>query len=152
MKRFGINEFTNNSAILKKHNTELPSFFEFDFSNNPDLVPGFITLCACKKVPFRFTGISTLQYKESDRIKALETELEKIGIQLDIGENTVQCSDFSNLKNTDIIFDTHNDHRIAMSLSAVACLYPDIKIKNPETVIKSYPSFWNDLGILQIEF
>ena len=49
-------------------------------------------------------------------------------------------------ENSQLIFDTYEDHRMAMSLAPV-CLRTgsQIRINNPEVVSKSYPAFWNDL-------
>jgi 3-phosphoshikimate 1-carboxyvinyltransferase len=49
-------------------------------------------------------------------------------------------------KDSQLIFDTYEDHRMAMSLAPV-CLRTgsQIRINNPEVVSKSYPAFWSDL-------
>ena len=46
--------------------------------------------------------------------------------------------------------DSHDDHRIAMSLAITALrLEKPLKIKNKECVSKSYPSFFEDLELLK---
>ena len=52
---------------------------EYDFVNSPDLAQTFVVTCAAKGIPFHFTGLSTLKIKETDRIKALKTEMRKLG-------------------------------------------------------------------------
>ena len=43
------------------------------------------------------------------------------------------------------IFDTYNDHRIAMSIAPLALKFPYIIMNNIDVIKKSYPNFWNDL-------
>ena len=43
------------------------------------------------------------------------------------------------------VFDTYNDHRMAMALAPVSVFVPGIVIKDAEVVSKSYPDFWNQL-------
>ena len=46
--------------------------------------------------------------------------------------------------------DSHDDHRIAMSLAITALrLDNELNIKNKECVAKSYPSFFEDIDILK---
>ena len=44
------------------------------------------------------------------------------------------------------VFDSHNDHRIAMAFAPVALFVPGITIRHAEVVEKSYPHFWDDLA------
>ena len=75
----------------------------------------------------------------------MQEELRKLNIDLFIEDNqvTIDSTDFSGFGAT---FDTHNDHRIAMSLSVISTILetPSI-IKNADCVNKSYPDFFNDL-------
>ena len=43
-----------------------------------------------------------------------------------------------------VSFNSHNDHRIVMSLSLLSTLF-DIEISGAEAVEKSYPNFFNEL-------
>lgn len=63
---------------------ELSPRMVMDLSDNPDLAQTVIVTCAMLGVPFLISGLETLSIKETDRIKALYTELLKIGIVTDI--------------------------------------------------------------------
>ena len=89
-------------------------------------------------------GLSTLKFKESDRIIALKTELEKMGAKLVITNNSIELKKSKPIPFEGVI-ETYNDHRMAMSFSPLALVYNSIKIANPEVVSKSYPRFWKDL-------
>lgn len=110
----------------------------------PDLaIPLIITLSITQNKS-RFNGLETLAIKESNRIKALKIEMLKYGTFLDErqGEISIQSSDVRVPKQ---IFNTYNDHRIAMSIAPLALVFPVVIINNIDVVKKSYPNFWSDL-------
>lgn len=101
-------------------------------------------------------GVGTLRVKECDRIEAMKTELAKIGVRVespvsgDDGvmtitppEGGVDCTTAES-----VVFDTYDDHRIAMALSLVALRRPGIKIRNPKCVAKTYPTYWTEFSRL----
>ena len=126
--------------------------FTCDFTHQPDLAQTFAVTCSMLDVPFHLYGLQSLRIKETDRIAALENELGKIvrleeqGDEL-LWEGVYEIDDIGMLPYETFVFDTYDDHRMAMSLAPV-CLRTggEIQINNPEVVSKSYPSFWDDLG------
>lgn len=116
----------------------------FDFLYNPDLFPAVSVACAalCDRVVLK--GVRNLRYKESDRVDALITELSKIGAEYEVQSDIViQKKGIDACKTP--VFSTHNDHRIAMSLSMLALCLPSVVILEPDVVKKSYPGFWDDM-------
>ena len=113
----------------------------------PDLAPTLIATAAAMRLPYRFTGLQTLAHKESNRTEALRIELAKIGA--DLKEEAGICFinythpyDFTRA----LVFDTHQDHRMAMCLAPLALQWPNITIHNAAVVEKSYRSFWDDFA------
>ncbi|MDP1662391.1 MAG: hypothetical protein Q8L55_10810 [Phycisphaerales bacterium] len=45
-------------------------------------------------------------------------------------------------------FDTYDDHRMAMSLALIGLRRPNVYIRDPGCVRKTYPTFWRDLAKL----
>ena len=105
------------------------TLLQFDFINNPDLYPTIAATCAGLGVEAHFTGLRNLILKESDRVAAMEAVLGKI-------------------HDNPIIFDTYDDHRIAMALAPLAIKIGAIEINNADVVSKSYPNFWNEFSQL----
>ncbi|MCW3078381.1 MAG: 3-phosphoshikimate 1-carboxyvinyltransferase [Bacteroidetes bacterium] len=150
-KNFGVSsEFVNGNLVLSKKmgNT---SFFEYDFKNCPDIAQTVAVTCLGLKIDCKLTGLSTLKHKETDRLSAMKTELEKFDALVNI------TSDSLELKNTpqkdpkeQIQVQTYNDHRIAMSFAPLALWYDNIDIIEPEVVKKSYPEFWSHLKTVGI--
>lgn len=122
-------------------------YFSYDFTHQPDLAQTFAVTCSMLNVPFHLYGLQSLRIKETDRIAALMKELGKI-VRLEEKDNELlwEGGSAERQENSQLIFDTYEDHRMAMSLAPV-CLRTgsQIRINNPEVVSKSYPAFWNDL-------
>ncbi len=114
-----------------------------DASQCPDLVPPLAVLGALSKGNTKIINAGRLKIKESDRLKAISTELAKLGAKI------VELPEGLEIHGLDMleggIVDSWNDHRIAMALAVAAlrCKNP-VTIKNSNCVNKSYPDFWND--------
>ncbi len=136
--------FTTDGIIITKSN-KVVDFFSFDFEGCPDIVPAVMTTCAALGIKSVYKNIEHLTYKESDRIKALAQELEKIGASLSKinGEYTLFPNSLKS--NNKLVFNTYGDHRMAMCLAPLVLKYDNIEICNPCVVKKSYPEFWNEL-------
>ena len=88
-------------------------------------------------------GLQTLNIKETKRLIALKKELTKLGGKVNVTESTLKLYKTNEIKKN-ILIDTYQDHRMAMSFAPLSLKIP-IFIKNPNVVVKSYPKFWNDL-------
>ena len=134
---------------------EQPARLDVDFTRMPDLAQTLVVTCALKDIPFRFTGLQSLRIKETDRIAALQTELRKLGVQVQVeGDSVMSWSGSEKQPEGDVPYlqpasgtaiDTYDDHRMAMSFAPAALVLGSIDINHPEVVSKSYPRFWEDL-------
>lgn len=122
-----------------------PPRLDYDFTNCPDLAQTMTVACAVRDVPFRFTGLSSLRIKETDRIAALEKELRKLGYVLHDSNDSILEWSGERCDPTFEPVDTYQDHRMAMSFAPAAFVFKQLKINNPEVVSKSYPRYWDDL-------
>jgi 3-phosphoshikimate 1-carboxyvinyltransferase len=103
-------------------------------------------------------GLRTLRVKETDRLEALRVELSKLGAKVEIfreGEDEglrimpgPGGSAHGGGSVSPIHFDTYRDHRMAMSLALVGLRRPNVFIRDPACVAKTYPTFWRDLAKL----
>jgi 3-phosphoshikimate 1-carboxyvinyltransferase len=146
-KQLGLStEFGNNSIKISK--TAKPvDFFEFDFNQCPDLVQTVVVTCAMLGIPFKISGAETLRIKETDRIHALQVELKKFGITIRETSHGVMEWDGKkeSIETNVIAIDTYDDHRMAMAFAPVALKHKGIIINDPDVVVKSYPTYWEDL-------
>lgn len=144
MKSLGVHtEFTQQGATLTK--TSFQSSFNFDFTHCPDLAQTVAVVCAAKGIEGTFTGLESLKIKETDRVKALQNELEKIGATLRESNDTWHLKPDSSYNWETIEIETYDDHRMAMAFAPL-CMKGNVIIENPSVVMKSYPRFWEDLS------
>lgn len=151
MANFGItSQFKDGGVYLLKETKKLERKI-FDFKECPDLAQTVIICCAALGHDALFTGLETLKIKETDRVKALQTELAKIGVKL-IEKNQSYKLDCSGLDLSKKIFvNTYDDHRMAMAFAPLALVLPELEIEDHLVVEKSYPDFWKHLEIAGFE-
>lgn len=119
---------------------------DYDFTNQPDLAQTLIATCPVLGIPFHFTGLGSLRIKETDRIEAMKTEMEKLGYILHADSGTELSWEGDRCEPAaQPVIDTYEDHRMAMSFAPLAIRLGRIGINHPEVVSKSYPHYWNDL-------
>ena len=121
---------------------------QFDLSNCPDLAPVMFALSAVFGGA-HFTGTKRLKIKESDRATAMQQELKKFGIAVDVGDNFVTVRG-GELEQPNELLCGHNDHRIVMALSLI-CTITGGSINDAEAISKSYPNFFDKIKTLGIE-
>ena len=126
-----------------------------DMSSMPDAAMTLAACCAFTEGTSILRGVRTLRVKECDRIEALVTELGKIRVSVTSNINTDEDSMTITPIGVDtsdgaepVVFDTYDDHRMAMSLALVGLRRPNVSIRNPRCVEKTYPGFWADLARL----
>lgn len=129
---------------LSRHTQHIENF-TYDFSNCPDLAQTIVVTCCALDIPFRFTGLGTLRIKETDRLAALEKELQKVGCVIHAEDDSTLVWRGVKCEPSFAPIDTYQDHRMALAFAPLAILYPGLKINNPEVVTKSYPEYWEDL-------
>lgn len=125
--------------------------FSRDCSDVPDLAQTLTVTCAVLGIPFRLSGLQSLRIKETDRISALKMELHGIANLTSsdselLWEGPGNTAPSEEAPSRTLSFDSHDDHRMAMSLAPVGLrLGKEILMSNPDVVSKSYPNFWDDL-------
>jgi len=145
MANFGITSQFKDGGVYLQKEVKAISRKIFDLKECPDLAQTIIVVCAALGHEATFTGLETLKIKETDRIKALQNELAKIGVKL-IEKGQVYKLDCSEKQIPERIFvDTYDDHRMAMAFAPLALLIPEVEVEDADVVEKSYPAFWKDL-------
>ena len=119
-----------------------------DISDCPDLGPVLFALAALQNGAV-FTGTERLKVKESDRGRAMDEELQKLGGGLIFGDGTVTVPK-QELHCRGTPLSGHNDHRIVMAMSVILSKTGG-QIWGAEAVRKSYPGFFEDIRRLGAE-
>lgn len=145
-ERFGVEtSFGKQTLTILKARETLSGMMSYDFTDCPDIAQTLVCTCAALQIPFHFTGLQTLKVKETDRIVALQQELQKFGLQLEATAHSLSFDGNPVLSPEPVQVATYNDHRMAMSFAPLALLHDRLSIAQAEVVSKSYPQFWEDL-------
>ncbi len=143
-EKFGVTTtFFNQEIKLQKTKAiTAASLIELDLSNAPDIAQTIAVTAFGLGLESYMVGLHTLKIKETDRLVALKTELEKLGAEVVITDASLHLKPSVAIKNN-ITIATYNDHRMAMAFAPLALKVP-ISIENADVVSKSYPQFWDD--------
>ncbi len=128
---------------------------EIDGSQMQDAIPTLAVLAAFNETPVRFTGIANLRVKECDRVRALSLGLNAIreGLATEEGDDLVVASDPALAGQTlSAEINTFADHRIAMSFALAGLKIGGITILDPDCVAKTFPTYWDVLASLGVEY
>lgn len=126
-----------------------------DMSSMPDAVMTIAAVASFAQGTTVIRGVRTLRDKECDRVQALVTELGKVGVKVqdDLGgdpdalsitppQGGVVCGEDAPA----VVFETYDDHRMAMALGLVALRRGNCSVVDPACVVKSEPGFWRTLA------
>ena len=132
-----------NSIQLKKITSEISDHLELNLNDTPDIAQTIAVTCFGLGMSCKLEGLKTLKIKETDRLLALKTELEKLGATVSVSDQSLELMCSKNIvKNVTI--ETYQDHRMAMAFAPLALKTP-ISIHQPNVVTKSYATFWEHL-------
>jgi len=88
-------------------------------------------------------NVYNMRIKETDRIKAVNNELTKLGAKVTELEDGLIIDPIEKY-NEGVAIDTYDDHRMAMSFSIAGLLIPNTKINDPECVSKTFPNYFDE--------
>lgn len=140
-----------------------PETFPFNLSGdyNP-FSDTFLTAAAVAPLCSEQTeikGIGHTRHQETDRVKAMATELTKLGAKIMETEDSLTIFPVPDLKEKwrkEVLkIDTYEDHRIAMSFAILGAYdlrqngEPWLAIKNPGCCAKTFPTFFQMLDSLR---
>ncbi|MEO7429170.1 MAG: 3-phosphoshikimate 1-carboxyvinyltransferase [Acidimicrobiales bacterium] len=118
---------------------------EADLSQLSDTAQTLAVVAAFADGPTRVTGIGFIRAKETNRIRAVVTELNRAGIaaQEEADGFVVQPGAVR-----PTVIETYDDHRMAMAFALLGLRAAGIRIAEPGCVRKTVPGYWamlNDL-------
>jgi len=141
----GVSTFfeDDHTVLLRKNNLMLPEEAFFDLSGSPDLAQTIAVTCFGLGMGCSLEGLQTLKIKETDRLLALKTELEKLGAEVSVTDDSLHLEKATQMI-AGVAIDTYQDHRMAMAFAPLGVKIP-IEINDAEVVSKSFPNFWTDM-------
>lgn len=119
---------------------------DLDLNHIPDAAMTLATTALFAQTPTHIRNIANWRIKETDRLTAMATELNKLGAKTVVTEDSLTVHPPARLKSATIA--TWQDHRIAMSFSLAALGDATITIQDPDCVNKTFPDYFNQLALL----
>jgi len=89
--------------------------------------------------PVTIRNVEHIRHKETERIKAIVTELRKLNVRVD------EFADGLTVYPSPVqpgAVDTYDDHRMAMAFSVIGLKVPGIRINDPGCTRKTFPDFF----------
>lgn len=147
---FGVEtSFGQNTITLKKTGDRKPQTLNLKLDDAPDIAQTIAVTCFGLGVGCHLTGLHTLPIKETDRLGAMKTELEKFGPHVDITSESLTLGP-APIGGSEVSVDTYNDHRMAMAFAPLA-MKTSFFVNDAGVVSKSYPDFWRDMAALGLK-
>ncbi len=137
--QFEIN--TNEIKFIKREKTF--QGIEVDMNAIPDTVQTLAVMAIFATSPTIITNVYNLRIKETDRLYALETELNKLGAKVITGKDYIKIVPLPNFKYKSATIETYEDHRMAMSFALASLFINNIDFEDKMVVTKSFKNFWD---------
>ena len=113
---------------------------EIDMSKWPDVVPTLAVVASFAQGATHITNVEHLRIKETDRLRAMATELGRLGVDIREEKDGLIIHGGNGYHGAEI--ETYDDHRIAMCFAVASLRVPGIRVLDPGCVSKSFPEFW----------
>lgn len=150
LAKMGANvEYGDNYIEVKSGN--VLKGIDQDFNLIPDAAMTVAMLAVYADGPSVLRNIGSWRVKETDRIAAMATELAKLGVGVEAGDDWLKIVPSDTIVDAEI--DTYDDHRMAMCFS-LACLSGQgkqgarIRINDPKCVAKTFPEYFQAFATL----
>ncbi|MEI2417367.1 3-phosphoshikimate 1-carboxyvinyltransferase [Orrella sp. JC864] len=117
--------------------------FDADFNLIPDAAMTAAALALYADGPCRLRNIGSWRVKETDRIHAMQTELAKLGAQVESGADWLRVTPPAPGAWRDAHIGTWDDHRMAMCFSLAAFGPAAVRILDPGCVAKTFPDYFD---------
>jgi 3-phosphoshikimate 1-carboxyvinyltransferase len=116
---------------------------DVDMNEMPDMALTLAVTACFAQGATRIRNIGHLRIKESNRMEALRTELQRLGATVTVTETDLEIDPPAQVRPARIA--TYDDHRMAMSFAVAGLRAPGIVIEDPDCVAKTFPHFFERL-------
>ena len=118
---------------------------DIDMNDISDTAQTLACVAPFAKGPTRIRNVKHMRFKETDRVSAVVTELQKLGLDVEEHDDGMTINP-GPMQPADIA--TYDDHRMAMSFSLIGVRQPGVRILDPACTAKTYPHYFDDLARL----
>jgi 3-phosphoshikimate 1-carboxyvinyltransferase len=114
-----------------------------DMNDMPDAALALAVVALFARGPTEIRNVANLRIKETDRLAALQSELERLGARVKLLDDGLRIEP-APLHGA--VVDTYDDHRMAMSFALAGLRVPGVAIRDPACVRKTWPRFFEELA------
>ena len=129
---------------------------EVPASRAPSMIDEYPILsiaASCASGTTKMNGLAELKVKESNRLQAIADGLKACGVEVSVGEDSLEVSGGIKEQNDIAQIKTHLDHRIAMSFLIMGLRIKNgVQIDDSEMVKTSFPNFMKIFANFGAEF
>ena len=129
-------------VILPSTGPEQLRGIDVDMNAVSDTVQTLAAIAPFASGPVAIRNVRHIRYKETDRLNAIATELQRMSVNVDESADGIVIYPGAPRPAT---VQTYDDHRMAMSFAITGTRAPGIQIADPACVAKTVPEFWDIL-------
>jgi 3-phosphoshikimate 1-carboxyvinyltransferase len=119
---------------------------DVDLADMPDMAQTLAVVALFAEGPTHIRNIGNLRIKETDRLTALGTELNRFGADVEVATDSIRIDPPAQLVPARV--HTYDDHRMAMSFAVAGLALDGVEILDPDCVGKTFPDFFERLDAL----
>ncbi|MEH2412842.1 3-phosphoshikimate 1-carboxyvinyltransferase [Nostoc sp.] len=112
---------------------------DIDMNDISDLVQTLAAIAPFASSPITIRNVEHIRYKETERIRAVVTELRRLGVKV---EEFADGLYIEPSPITPAAIETYHDHRMAMAFAVTGLKVPGIVIKDPGCTAKTFPDYF----------
>lgn len=135
-----VEEGENSLTLVGAHSLK---GIEIDMNAISDTAQTLAAVAIFADSPTTIRNVEHMRHKETDRVEAVSTELNRLGIRTDVFADGLRIYP-GPIRPGEV--QTYNDHRMAMSFALIGLREQGIQIANPGCTAKTYPHFFEDLA------
>lgn len=142
LTQMGANVSATNGATMISAASQLHGV-DVDMHHISDTVMTLAAIAPLADSPTTIRNVANIRLKETDRLAAIVTELQRLGQQIEHGNDWLRITPNPI---TPAVVECYADHRMAMSFAVLGALTGQVTIADPSCVAKTYPGFFADLA------
>lgn len=132
-------------TVTRDPNTKLKGV-DVDCGKIPDAAMTLAVAALFAEGPTTIRNVYSWRLKETERMKAIVAECTKLGATVEeYRDYCVITPPEGNAVNDNVLIETYDDHRMAMTFSLAACAGVNVRIHDPGCTAKTFPTYFEML-------
>lgn len=139
---------TSNGLVVTKSEAGNYEGFDIDMKDFSDQTMTMAALAVFASTPTKIMNVGHIRLQESDRIHAIVTELNRMGVNATEFESEILIKPG---QPKPVQIETYEDHRMAMAFALIGLRAEGIEIKNPKCCAKTFEEYFDVLDQISID-